>query len=92
MIHVKSSVIYHIVLSSNIHYIEILNSSTQNPYSRSIGETREINGWYRQDNTLWVVTRSGYFYTYDLKTKKGREDVGIVKMRHTLFTPYGLFV
>ena len=79
-------------LSSNIRYIEIPEQFNTESLLQSIGETREINGWYRQDNTLWVVTRSGYFYTYDLKTKKRTEDVEIGENAPYSFTPYGLLV
>lgn len=82
-------------LCSNIRCIETADTELHfntEALLQSIGEAREINGWYRQDNTLWIVTRSGYFYTYDLKTKKRTEDVEIGENAPYSFTPYGLLV
>lgn len=82
-------------LSNNIRCIETADTELHfntEALLQNIGETREINGWYRQDNTLWIVTRSGYFYTYDLKTKKRTEDVEIGENAPYSFTPYGLLV
>ena len=59
---------------------------------KNIGESREISDWYCQNNLLWIVTRSGYFYTYDLKSKKKNPEVEIGESALHAFTPYGLMV
>lgn len=59
---------------------------------QKIGESRELVGCYCQDNVLWVVTRSGYFYTYDLKSSKKTEEVDVGENAPYAFTPYGLVV
>ena len=61
-------------------------------FFKSIGESRDVLSCYCKDNVVWVVTRSGYFYTYDLKTKKKIDEVEIGENAPYAFTPYGLLV
>lgn len=57
-----------------------------------IGETRELTGWYCKDDLLWVFTRSGLFYTYDLKNEKKNKETEAGENAPYRFTPYGLLV
>ena len=57
-----------------------------------IGETREITCWYCKDDLLWVFTRSGLFYTYDLKNDKKNKETEAGENVPYRFTPYGLLV
>lgn len=57
-----------------------------------IGETREISRWYCKDDLLWVVTESGYFYTYDFEKEKKSSEVETGENAPCYFTPYGLLV
>lgn len=59
---------------------------------KNIGESREISGCYCKDDRLWIVTRSGYFYTYDLEKKKKSSEVEVGEGAPYSFTPYGLMV
>lgn len=64
----------------------------QEALMKRIGETRELTGWYCKDDLLWVFTRSGLFYTYDLKNEKKNEETEVGENAPYRFTPYGLLV
>ncbi len=57
-----------------------------------IDESRDLRFWYCRDDLLWVVTKSGYFYTCDLKGGKKSSEVEIGEDASCYFTPYGLLV
>lgn len=61
-------------------------------FKNSIDESRKIAGCYRTDNVLWIVTKSGYFYTYDLENKDKTKEIEIGENTPYAFTPYGLLV
>lgn len=61
-------------------------------FLKNIGESREISGCYCKDDLLWIVTGSGYFYTYDLENKKKSSEVEVGENAPYSFTPYGLVV
>lgn len=61
-------------------------------FLKNIGESREVIDCYCKDNVVWVVTRSGYFYTYDLESKKKSKEVEIGENVPHAYTPYGLIV
>ncbi len=58
----------------------------------TIGETREVEKWYYNDNLLWIVTSSGCFYTYDMESGQKNNEVEIGADSSYSFTPYGLLV
>lgn len=73
-------------------YYELFVEFDEKAFLESIGESRDIVGCYCQDNLLWIVTRSGYFYTYNLENNKKTEEVYVGENAPYAFTPYGLVV
>lgn len=78
-------------LSSNYVALDMLDFNIE-AFLKNIDESREISAWYCKEDRLWIVTRSGYFYTYDLESRKKSREVEIGENTPYCFTPYGLMI